>query len=95
MKKEALVDYKKNWSSNLTYSSDEVLFPASVHDVQSIVKNPTYSHVKAYGSRHCFNTIADVGVDAEREHFKAVGQKKSAHICMEKLTKIWFNDRGF
>lgn len=73
MQKEVPVDYTKNWSSNITYSADDVLFPASVHDVQSIVKNSSYTHVKAFGSRHCFNTIADTGVDAEREHFKAVG----------------------
>lgn len=47
----------KNWSGNLTYSTDQVLYPASVEEVQKIVK--LRPHLKGLGTRHCFNTIAD------------------------------------
>ena len=47
----------KNWAGNLTYSTDNVQYPKTVEEVQEIVKK--YSKLKALGTRHCFNTIAD------------------------------------
>src|ERR1700742_696103 len=47
----------KNWAENLTYSTDNVQYPKTVEEVQEIVKK--YSKLKALGTRHCFNTIAD------------------------------------
>ncbi|MFD3003449.1 FAD-binding protein [Pontibacter toksunensis] len=46
-----------NWAGNIAYSTDRVHFPASVEQVQKIVKE--CRHVKALGSRHSFNRIAD------------------------------------
>jgi alditol oxidase len=47
----------KNWAGNLTYSTDQVQAPGSVAQVQQLVgKQPK---LKALGTRHCFNTIAD------------------------------------
>ncbi|HEX3387063.1 MAG TPA: FAD-binding protein, partial [Mucilaginibacter sp.] len=47
----------KNWAGNLTYSTDKVQYPKSVEEVQAIVKK--LPKLKALGTRHCFNTIAD------------------------------------
>jgi alditol oxidase len=47
----------KNWAGNLTYSTNNVFYPKTVSDVQSLVKS--CSHLRGLGTRHCFNTIAD------------------------------------
>ena len=47
----------KNWAGNLTYSTNNVFYPATVRDVQSIVKK--CDKLRGLGTRHCFNAIAD------------------------------------
>ncbi len=47
----------QNWAGNLTYSTDNVQYPKTVAEVQQVVKQ--HSKLKALGTRHCFNTIAD------------------------------------
>jgi len=47
----------KNWAGNLTYSTGNVFYPTSVDEVQRLVK--THTKIKALGTRHCFNAIAD------------------------------------
>lgn len=47
----------KNWAGNLTYSTANVREPVSVEEVQEIVK--ASPKLRALGTRHCFNTIAD------------------------------------
>jgi xylitol oxidase len=47
----------KNWAGNLTYSTDHVQYPKSVAEVQQLVKK--LPKLRALGTRHCFNTIAD------------------------------------
>ena len=47
----------KNWAGNLEYSSAEVRRPRSVAELQELVA--TAAKVKAIGSRHSFNTVAD------------------------------------
>ncbi|MEO6330153.1 MAG: FAD-binding protein [Ginsengibacter sp.] len=47
----------KNWSGNLEYSTDNVFYPQSVEEVQQMVK--ACSKLRALGTKHCFNTIAD------------------------------------
>ncbi|MFJ4267905.1 D-arabinono-1,4-lactone oxidase [Paenarthrobacter nicotinovorans] len=47
----------KNWAGNLEYSSAEVQRPASVEELQELVAKAT--QIKALGSRHSFNTVAD------------------------------------
>ena len=47
----------KNWAGNLTYSTGNVFYPTTVDEVQQLVK--THSKIKALGTRHCFNAIAD------------------------------------
>lgn len=47
----------KNWAGNLTYSTDQVHYPSSVEEVQELVRKR--NKIKALGSRHSFNKIAD------------------------------------
>jgi xylitol oxidase len=47
----------KNWAGNLEYSTDVVEYPTTVDQVRRVVEQQ--SKVKALGTRHCFNTIAD------------------------------------
>ena len=47
----------KNWAGNLTYSTSKVFEPVSTEDVQKIVKS--CNKIRALGTRHCFNRIAD------------------------------------
>jgi len=46
-----------NWAGNLAYRADSVHYPTSVVEVQELVAR--LSRVKALGTRHSFNTIAD------------------------------------
>jgi alditol oxidase len=48
---------RTNWAGNLTYHTDNLLTPKTVAEVQQMVK--TTPKLRALGSRHCFNTIAD------------------------------------
>ncbi len=47
----------KNWAGNLQYSTDKVLYPSSVKEVQELI--PQLEKARVLGSRHSFNTIAD------------------------------------
>jgi xylitol oxidase len=47
----------KNWAGNLTYSTDTVFEPTTTEEVRQIIKDN--SKLRALGSRHCFNRIAD------------------------------------
>ncbi|MEV7606872.1 D-arabinono-1,4-lactone oxidase [Paenarthrobacter sp. NPDC089322] len=47
----------KNWAGNLEYASAEVQRPETVGALQELVSRA--SQVKALGSRHSFNTVAD------------------------------------
>ncbi|MGZ6523138.1 MAG: FAD-binding protein, partial [Bacteroidia bacterium] len=47
----------KNWAGNITYSTGNVFYPTTTEEVQQLVKN--HSKIKALGTKHCFNRIAD------------------------------------
>lgn len=47
----------KNWAGNLTYSTTNVWEPGTVEEVQEVIKQ--CDKVRALGTRHCFNRIAD------------------------------------
>lgn len=53
---------RTNWAGNYTYSAPHLLEPASAADIQSAVRQ--HRHLRALGSRHSFNGIAD---DAENQ----------------------------
>ena len=69
----------KNWAGNLTYSTGNVQYPKTVAEVQSLVKK--HSKLKALGTRHCFNTIADSKDDllSTKEMNKVVSIDTKAH----------------
>lgn len=47
----------KNWAGNLEYSTDQVVYPDSVSQVQEMIGR--FDKLRALGSQHCFNRIAD------------------------------------
>jgi len=47
----------KNWAGNITYSTDNVFYPGTTEAIQQLVKD--HAKVKALGTKHCFNRIAD------------------------------------
>ena len=48
---------RKNWAGNYTYKAEKLYEPASVEEVQQLVKE--LNKQKALGTTHCFNDIAD------------------------------------
>jgi xylitol oxidase len=46
-----------NWAGNVTFGAESILRPTSVDEVQAVVSRT--EHVRAVGTRHSFNTIAD------------------------------------
>ena len=47
----------RNWAGNITYSTNNILEPKSLDEARDIIKKST--KLRALGTRHCFNTIAD------------------------------------
>lgn len=50
-------EHLSNWAGNLQYSTNNVYYPKTVEEVQEVVKR--CNKVKALGSKHSFNTIAN------------------------------------
>ncbi|MEO6922524.1 MAG: FAD-binding protein, partial [Bryocella sp.] len=48
---------RQNWSGNYHYHTDKVFTPTTVEEVQAAVTS--VEHVRALGTRHSFNGIAD------------------------------------
>jgi alditol oxidase len=48
---------RTNWAGNFRYGTDNVYQPDSIQSLQDIIKSN--KHLKALGSRHSFNAIAD------------------------------------
>lgn len=72
-------DRLKNWAGNLTYSTDNVQYPKTMAEIQQLAKK--LSKMKALGTRHCFNTIADSKDDlvCTRDMNKVVSIDAKAH----------------
>ena len=64
-------DKLKNWAGNIIYSTDVVWYPKTVADVQQLVT--AHNKLKALGTRHCFNTIAD---------------SKDGFVCTKEMNQI-------
>ena len=47
----------KNWAGNFIYSTTNIFEPSSVEEVQETIRQ--CQNVRALGTRHCFNRIAD------------------------------------
>jgi alditol oxidase len=56
-KKVQTLEPLKNWAGNLTYGTTNVFTPGTVEEVQEAILQST--KVRALGTRHCFNRIAD------------------------------------
>jgi xylitol oxidase len=54
---EAQSTPRTNWAGNLTYHTDSLYTPKTLEETQQIVKSA--DKLRALGSRHSFNTIAD------------------------------------
>jgi xylitol oxidase len=48
---------ERNWAENLTYSAERVSRPRSIDELRDVLRGG--GPVRAIGSRHCFNDIAD------------------------------------
>ncbi|MGI8416407.1 MAG: FAD-binding protein, partial [Nakamurella sp.] len=48
---------RRNWAGNYEYRATGLRSPKSVDELQELVAGP--SRIRALGSRHCFNDIAD------------------------------------
>ncbi len=91
----------KNWAGNLTYSSDVVFYPKTVEEVQGLL----FSHpkIKALGTRHCFNTIADSkdGFISTKELNKIISLDETARtVTVEGGIKYgelcpWLDKKGY
>src|SRR4051794_19709253 len=47
----------KNWAGNFTYGTNNISYPASMDELTEMINRSP--KLKALGSRHCFNKIAD------------------------------------
>ena len=62
---------RTNWAGNLTYAASRLVAPKTLGEAQEAVRGAT--KVRALGSRHCFNDIADTtGIQISLEHLKRV-----------------------
>ncbi|MDP9230907.1 MAG: FAD-binding protein [Bacteroidota bacterium] len=91
----------KNWAGNLEYSTGNVYYPKSVAEVQKLVKR--CSKLRALGTRHCFNTIADSkdNLISTKEMNKVVALDANARtVTVEGGIKYgelspWLHKKGF
>ncbi len=69
---------RENWAGNITYSTDHVHAPATVDQVREVVKS--CSKLRALGTRHSFNTIADSTQNqVSLAHFDQIDVDDKAH----------------
>jgi xylitol oxidase len=70
---------RTNWSGNFRYSTDSVLRPQTVVEVQDAVRK--CQKARGLGTRHCFNRIADSTANqiSVRAMNKMIGVDKQAH----------------
>src|SRR5437867_4405350 len=66
---------RRNWAGNYAYGAASLYVPDAVADVQQIVKESRF--VKALGTRHSFNAIAD---------------SSGVQISLERLCEIELNE---
>lgn len=60
-----------NWAGNVAYSADRVCFPTSIAELQGLIAQSR--RVRALGSRHSFNHIADTpGVLVSLAHHRTL-----------------------
>lgn len=65
----------RNWAETITYSTNRIIKPKSVAEIQAILRDPKIKHVKSQGTGHTFNHISDSysdGVIISLTNFKDV-----------------------
>jgi xylitol oxidase len=66
-----MLENRRNWAGNYTYSAARLHAPTTIAELQELVR--TSSKLRALGSRHSFNSIADTTEDqVSMEHFDQV-----------------------
>jgi xylitol oxidase len=70
----------KNWAGNITYSSNNLYDANSVNEAKDVIANN--NKIKALGTRHCFNTIAD----SQHNFISLLSMNKVLHIDEVKNT---------
>jgi xylitol oxidase len=91
---------RTNWSGNLTYSTNRLHTPASVDEVRKVVKS--CNKVRALGTCHSFNTIADSSYDQiSLERLDQITLDENAHtvsvgggVTYSQLAP-WLDTRGY
>ena len=91
----------KNWAGNFEFSTSNVFYPKSVNEVQELVKR--YRKLKALGTRHCFNRIADSkdNLISSKEMDKVISLDSNAGtVTVEAGIKYgalcpWLDEKGF
>lgn len=92
---------RQNWAGNLTYSTDNLHQPSTVEQVQEAVRQ--CDQLRALGTRHCFNAIADskanqlslkqmirvVDLDTEAQTVTVEGGINYGQLCP------YLHERGF
>jgi len=56
-----MIENQKNWAGNYTYGALQLHYPETVEQVQEVVA--LGSKLRALGTRHSFNSIADSAED--------------------------------
>jgi xylitol oxidase len=69
-----------NWAGNLTYRAAALAAPATVAEAQDIVRRTP--KLRALGSRHCFNDIADT----DATHLSLENQRRMLSLDTAKRT---------
>ena len=70
---------RTNWAGNYTYSTACLENPATLAEVQRLVR--ATPHLKALGARHSFNGVADSsGMQVSLRHFDAIELDSSARL---------------
>jgi alditol oxidase len=91
---------RTNWSGNLTYSAANLHTPATLDEVRQVVKS--CNKLRALGSRHSFNSIADSTHDQiSLEHLTEMTLDEKAHtvtvgggVTYSKLAP-WLDAKGY
>jgi xylitol oxidase len=92
--------HRTNWSGNLTYSTDNLQTPASIDELQKLVKSS--ARLRALGSRHSFNSIADSRYEqVSLAHLNEMTLDENAHtvtvgsgVTYSQLAP-WLDARGY
>ncbi|MFN8499615.1 MAG: FAD-binding protein [Anaerolineae bacterium] len=87
------METRQNWAGNLTYSAARLHQPTTVEEIQDIVRSSR--RVKALGTRHSFNTIADTPDDLiSLEHLNRVVALDAARRTVTVEAGMKYGDLG-